>query len=238
VPLALLLDEAGVDAGAAWAVLEGADAFAMTISLPLAKLRHDCMVALYQNGEAIRPENGYPLRLIVPGWAGVVNVKWLRQIVLTDRPVMARNETAQYTELQPDGRARQFDFVMQAKSLITSPSHGQTLPEPGFFELRGLAWSGNGRVQQVDVSTDGGRNWAPATLDSPVLPQCLTRFRAPWRWDGKPAVLKSRVTDETGCVQPERAALLAERGRNGYFHYNAIVAWAVDADGEVTHVYA
>jgi sulfane dehydrogenase subunit SoxC len=238
VPLTLLLDEAGVDASATWAVLEGADAFAMTISLPLDKLRRDCLVALYQNGEAIRPENGYPLRLIVPGWAGVVNVKWLRQIVLTDRPVMARNETAQYTELQPDGRARQFDFVMQAKSLITSPSHGQTLPAPGFYELRGLAWSGNGRVQRVDVSADGGRNWAPAALESPVLPHSLTRFRAPWQWEGKPAVLKSRVTDETGYVQPERAALVAARGCNGYFHYNAIVAWAVDADGEVTHVYA
>lgn len=238
VPLSILLNEAGVDPRATWAVVEGADAIAMNISLPLAKLMDDCLVALYQNGEAIRPENGYPLRLIAPGWEGVVNVKWLRQIMLTDQPVMARNETSKYTELLPSGKARQFTFAMEAKSLITSPSHGHTLRAPGFYEIRGIAWSGRGKVRRVDVSADGGRTWAQAALQAPVLPQCLTRFRMPWQWRGERAVLKSRVTDDTGVVQPERKALVAERGTNGYFHYNAIVSWAVAADGAVTHVYA
>ena len=210
----------------------------MNLSLPLAKLMDDCFIALYQNGEAIRPENGYPLRLIAPGWEGVANVKRLRQIMATDQPVMARNETSKYTELMPNGKARQFTYVMEAKSVITSPSHGQTLRAPGICEIRGIAWSGRGKVRRVDVSADGGRTWAQAALQSPVLPQCLTRFRMPWQWRGDRAGLKSRVTDETGYVQPERNALVAERGVNGYFHYNAIVSWAVAADGTVTHVYA
>ena len=238
VPLSVLLGEAGVDAGAAWGVAEGADAFAMNISVPLPKLMDDCIVALYQNGERIRPENGYPLRLIVPGWEGVLNVKWLRRLELADQPVMARNETAKYTELLPSGKARQFTFVMEAKSLITSPSHGQRMNGPNLYQITGLAWSGRGRIRRVDVSADGGRTWTQAALQDPVLLRCLTRFRAPWRWDGSPAVLKSRAIDDTGQVQPERAALVAERGTNGYFHYHAIVAWAVDADGGVRHVYA
>jgi len=238
VPLALLLREAGLDRRATWAVAEGADAFAMDVSLPVSKLMDDALVALYQNGEPIRPEHGYPLRLIVPGWEGVLNVKWLRRLHLVDRPVMARNETARYTELQPDGRARQFTFVIEAKSLITSPSHGQRLPRPDVYEIRGLAWSGRGRIRRVEVSADGGRRWTQAALQEPVLPRCLTRFRAAWRWDGTPAVLKSRAIDETGAVQPEREALVRSRGTNGYYHYHAIVSWAVDADGAVTHVYA
>lgn len=238
VPVSLLLNEAGVHPGARWAVAEGADAVAMNVSLPLPKLMDDCIVALYQNGERLRPEHGYPLRLIAPGWEGVLNVKWLRRLQLAEQPVMARNETAKYTELQPDGRARMFTFVMEAKSLITSPSHGQHLQGPNIYEIRGLAWSGRGRVRKVEVSADGGRTWALAALQDPVLPRCLTRFRAAWRWDGRPAVLKSRATDETGAVQPEREVLLQQRGPNGYFHYNAIVAWEVGDDGEVRHVYA
>lgn len=150
---------------------------------------------------------------------------------------MSRNETSKYTELQPSGKARQFTFTMDCKSLITSPSHGQTLPRPDVYQLSGLAWSGHGRIRRVEVSADGGKSWADAALESPALPRCLTRFRIPWRWDGKPAVLKSRATDERGNLQPERAALVAERGRAGYFHYNAIVAWAVEDDGLVTHTY-
>ena len=238
VPVALLLNEAGVDAQAAWVIAEGADAFAMNVSLPLAKLMDDGIVALYQNGEPIRPEHGYPLRLIVPGWEGVLNVKWLRRLQLAEQPVMARNETAKYTELQPDGKARQFSFVIEAKSLITSPSHGQRLAGPDVYEVRGLAWSGRGSIRKVEVSADGGRTRAPAALQEPVLPRCLTRFRAAWQWDGKPAVLKSRATDETGFVQPEREVLIKQRGTNGYYHYNAIVAWGVDDEGAVTHVYA
>ena len=238
VPLSVLLAEAGVDRRASWAVAEGADAVAMNVSLPLSKLQDDCIVALYQNGERLRPEHGYPMRLVAPGWEGVLNVKWLRRLQVTDRPVMARNETAKYTELQADGSARQFTFVMDAKSLITSPSHGQRLSGPGVYEIRGLAWSGRGRIAQVEVSADGGKSWALAALQTPVLPRCQTRFRAAWKWDGKAAVLKSRATDETGYVQPERKVLIQQRGSNGYFHYNAIVAWEVDKDGDVRHVYA
>ncbi len=237
VPLSLLLDEAGVDRQAGWCIAEGADAFAMNVSLPVAKLMDDAIVALFQNGERLRPEHGYPLRLIVPGWEGVLHVKWLRRLQLADQPLMARNETAKYTELLPDGRARQFTFVMEAKSLITSPSHGQRLQAPGYHEIRGLAWSGRGRIRKVEVSADGGRSWATAALQDPVLPKCMTRFRAAWQWDGKPVVLQSRAIDETGRVQPTRAALVAQRGINGYFHYNAIVSWAIDEDGRVTHVY-
>jgi sulfane dehydrogenase subunit SoxC len=237
VPLSLLLDEAGADASAGWLIAEGADAAAIQVSVPLSKVRTDCFVALYQNGERIRPENGYPLRLIVPGWEGVLNIKWLRRLEVAREPVMARNETARYTELQPSGKARMFTFVMDAKSLITWPSPGHRLDGKGIHEIRGLAWSGRGRIRTVEVSTDGGATWAPAQLQEPVLPMAFTRFRIPWDWPGRPAVLKSRATDETGYVQPERAALVAERGRHGYFHYNAIVAWEVDEDGEIAHVY-
>jgi sulfane dehydrogenase subunit SoxC len=238
VPLSILLDEAGIDPAASWVIAEGADAIAMNMSVPVSKIMDDCIVALYQNGERIRPEHGYPMRLIVPGWEGVLNVKWLRRIEVTNRPAMTRNETSRYTELLPDGTARQFTFVMDAKSLITSPSHGMTLPGKGVYEITGLAWSGRGRISQVDVSADGGKTWAPAALQEPVLPRCFTRFRMGWNWDGGPAVLKSRAIDETGYVQPERDVLVAERGRNGYFHYNAIVAWEIDEEGAVRHVYA
>ncbi len=238
VPLKILLKEAGVGSKAKWIVAEGADAFAMNVSLPLSKAMDDCIVAIYQNGEKLRPEHGYPLRLIVPGWEGVVNVKWLRRVQVTDQPTMARNETAKYTELLPSGKARQFTFVMEAKSLITSPTQGQLLPQPGIYEIRGLAWSGRGRIRKVEASADGGKTWAEAELQKPVLPRCFTRFRSAWKWNGKPAVLKSRATDETGYVQPERRTVVAERGRHGHFHYNAIVAWEVDEDGAVNHVYA
>ena len=238
VPLAIVLDEAGVDPAARWLVLEASDAIAMNISLPLAKARKDCLLALYQNGERLRPEQGYPLRLIVPGWEGVLNVKWLSRIELTTEPVMSRNETSRYTELQPDGRARQFTFVMDVKSLITSPSPGHLLNEKGLYEIRGLAWSGRGKIKRVEVSADAGKTWKAAQLQGPVLPMSFTRFRIPWRWDGTSATLQSRAIDETGTVQPTRAALIAKRGRAGYFHYNAIVSWQVSEDGELSHVYA
>ena len=238
VPLGVLLKEAGVKGRAKWIIAEGADASAMNVSIPLEKALDDCMLALYQNGERIRPENGYPIRLIAPGWEGVLNVKWLRRLHLTTRPTMARNETAKYTELLPSGKARQFTFVMEAKSLITSPSFGHRLARPGLYQIRGLAWSGRGKIRSVEVSADGGLTWAEAELQEPVMSQCFTRFRIPWRWDGQTAILKSRATDETGTVQPERDALVAARGRYGYFHYNAVVSWKVSNQGEVSHVYA
>jgi sulfane dehydrogenase subunit SoxC len=238
VPLSTLLDEAGVQPEGRWLIAEGADAAAMNISIPLEKALDDTLVALYQNGERIRPENGYPMRLLLPGWEAVLNVKWLRRIQLAKEPVMARNETSKYTELQPDGKARQFTFVMDAKSFITYPTLGHRLRGPGLYQISGLAWSGRGRIRKVEVSADGGKTWAEAALSDPVLPKCFTRFRLPWRWDGSPRVLKSRAVDETGYVQPERAVLVNERGRNGYFHYNAIVSWAVAPDGSISHVYA
>ncbi len=238
VPLSTLLDEAGLLPEARWLIAEGADAAAMNISIPLEKALDDTLVALYQNGERIRPENGYPMRLILPGWEAVLNVKWLHRLQAAREPVMARNETAKYTELQPSGKAHQFSFIMEAKSIITHPSPGHQLRGPGLYQISGLAWSGRGRVAKVEVSADGGRSWAEAALTDPVLPKSFTRFRLPWRWDGSALILKSRVTDETGYRQPERTQLLAERGKQGYFHYNAIVAWAVSSDGALSHVYA
>ena len=241
VPLRLLLDEAGADAKAGWLVATGADAGAMHISLPLDKAANpaldDCLVALYQNGERLRPENGYPMRLIVPGCKGVLSVKWLRSLQVADRPAMARNETARYTQLLPSGLATQFSAVMDVKSVITTPSHGQSLAGPDAYAVNGLAWSGHGRIRRVEVSADGGASWADAALSSPVLPRCLTRFRAAWRWSGAPALLQSRATDDTGRVQPTRDDLVAQRGRKGVYHYNAIVTWDVDANGYVSHSY-
>lgn len=237
VPLRTILEEAGIKKSAKWIIAEGADAFAMNISIPLELAREEGMLALYQNGERLRPENGYPLRLLLPGLEGVLNVKWLRRLKLTERPIMARNETSRYTELLPSGKARMFTFVMEAKSLITSPSANMLLPEPGLYQVSGLAWSGNGCISKVEVSADGGRSWAGAELQEPVLPKSFTRFRIPWQWDGKPAVLKSRAVDETGYVQPEREELVEKRGTNGFFHYNAVVTWMVDEFGAVSHTY-
>lgn len=237
VPLAILLDQAGIDPKAKWVIAEGADGAVMNVSIPLEKLMQDSVVALYQNGERLRPENGYPMRLFVPGWEGVVNVKWLRRLELTSEPVMARNETAKYTELLPSGKARMFTFVMEAKSLITSPSFGQKMKGPGIYEIRGLAWSGRGKIAKVEVSADGGTSWADAALQDPVMARSFTRFRAPWNWDGAPAMIQSRATDETGYVQPARAVLVNERGRNGYFHFNGIVTWEIDETGAIRHAY-
>ncbi len=238
VPLATVLAEAGIDKTAKWLIADGADAFAMNISVPIEKAMDDAILALYQNGERLRPENGYPLRLILPGWEGVLNVKWLRTLKATAKPIMARNETARYTELLPSGKARMFTFTMEAKSLITSPSGGMVLKRgPGLYQITGLAWSGRSRIKQVDVSADAGKTWASAELQPPVLAKAFTRFRIPWQWDGSASVLKSRAIDETGYVQPEREQLVAAQGRHGFYHYNAIVTWSVDEDGSVTHVY-
>lgn len=238
IPLGLLLGEAGIRRGASWVIAEGADAFAMHVSIPLEKLLDDAILALYQNGERLRPENGYPLRLLLPGWEGVVNVKWLRRLELTDQPAMARNETARYSDLGADGKSRMFSFLMEAKSLITAPSSGMVLKGgPGLYQVTGLAWSGRGRIANVEVSADNGATWAQAALQEPVLPKAFTRFRIPWRWNGAPSVLKSRATDETGYVQPERSALIAQRGRHGFYHFNGIVNWSVDESGVVGHVY-
>ena len=237
VPLSIILEEAGIQPSARWLIAEGADAAAMNISFPVEKAMDDAVLAIYQNGEHIRPENGYPLRLLLPGWEGVTNVKWLRRLEAADQPAMTRNETAKYTELQPDGKSRQFTFIMEAKSLITHPSPGHLLQGPGIYQVSGLAWSGRGKVKKVEVSADGGKSWAEAELQEPVLSKSFTRFRIPWHWDGGKAVLKSRAWDEAGAMQPEREKLIQERGRNGYFHYNAQVAWSLDSEGRLSHVY-
>lgn len=231
VRLSNVLAEAGVQAGANWVLAEGADACAMTRSIPVAKAMDDAILAYSQNGERLRPEQGYPLRLLLPGYEGNTNIKWLRRLKLGPAPFETREETSKYTDLEPDGKALQFNFVMRVKSVITRPSPGFQLKQTGFHEITGLAWSGNGRVTRVEVSADDGASWADAALQGPVLPRCLTRFRLPWRWEGGPAVLQSRATDETGAVQPTRAAVLAERGPNFYYHYDAIVPWRLAADG-------
>jgi sulfane dehydrogenase subunit SoxC len=240
VPLAMLLAEVGLAPRAAWVLAEGADASRLARSIPLHKALDDVLVAYGQNGEPLRPEQGYPLRLVVPGWEGNVNIKWLHRLHVLDQPAMTKDEAASYTDLLPDGRAWQFSFVMDAKSVITRPAGGQKLAGPGFHEITGLAWSGRGRIARVEASTDGGRTWTDAVLQEPVLTKAFTRFRLPWSWDGREATLMSRCTDETGYRQPTREELVAARGLkpgpDGFNHYNGIKAWRVGADGAVTHV--
>jgi sulfane dehydrogenase subunit SoxC len=247
VRLSTLLEETGIDPKAKWFLAEGADAPSMNRSIPMAKALDDAMVALYQNGERINPSQGYPMRLLVPGYEGNMNVKWLHRIKLIEEPVMAINETMQYTMRIAGQKSWQFYFPQEVKSFITQPSPGLTLKGPGFYEISGLAYSGNGRISKVMVSADGGKSYAEAALQAPVLSKALTRFRMPWRWDGQPVVLQSRAWDEAGNVQPTRAQLVAERGEPKVNvpvtafpmgHMNVITSWAIDGKGEAKHVYA
>ncbi len=237
VPLSSLLNEAGVKSGARWILAEGADSSVMSRSIPLDKAMDDALVALYQNGERLRPANGYPMRLFLPGWEGNTSVKWLRTLKVVDEPAMTRDETSKYTDLQRDGSSKIFTFEMGVKSIITKPSPGLQLHEVGVYPISGIAWSGGGRIRRVDVSADGGRSWGEAALDEHVLPKSLTRFRIPWRWDGGPAVILSRATDERGEVQPTRETVLGARSAAGFYHNNCMQAWRVDPEGTITHVY-
>ena len=221
-----------------WVLAEGADGAVMTRSIPIEKMMRDAMLAYGQNGEAIRPEQGYPLRLLLPGYEGNTNIKWLQSLEVSEAPFMSREETSKYTDLMPDGKAWQFVFEMDAKSVITSPSGDMRLPGPGYYEINGLAWSGRGRVAAVDVSTDGGHTWQEAQFDGPPEPICTVRFRLPWRWDGQAAVLLSRCRDETGYVQPTREQLVAQRGLNAIYHYNGIQPWRIAESGAVANVAA
>lgn len=234
VPLATLFREVGVKPGATWFLAEGEDAAVMTRSIPVDRAQVDGLIAYGQNGEALRPEQGYPARLLLPGWEGNANVKWIRRIELADRPFMTREETSKYTDPLADCTARMFSFTMDAKSIITFPAYPAILPAKGWWEISGIAWSGRGVISRVEVSTDAGRHWAPAELQAPVLPKCHTRFRYLWDWDGRETTLLSRAVDETGYVQPTLAQLRSARGLGTAYHFNHIRAWRVRGDGTVT----
>lgn len=238
VRLSTLLEMAGVQDSAAWILAEGADAAVMTRSVPIDKAMDDAIVAYAQNGEALRPEQGYPLRLLLPGYEGNTHIKWLRRLDVSDKPFMTREETSKYTDLMPDGTARLFSLEMDAKSVITFPSGAMKLPRSGFYEVTGIAWSGRGKIAKVEVSVDGDATWQEAALEGPVLSKCHTRFRLPWMWTGEEAVLQSRAVDETGYVQPTLEELVEVRGLNSVYHLNAIQSWHIAPDGEVTNVHA
>lgn len=237
VPLSLLLDDCGFDKKTAKFVLaEGADGSSMTRSIPIERALDDVFVAWGMNGEMLRPENGYPLRLIVPGIQGVSWVKWLRRIEVGDQPWGSKDESIHYVDLMPDGLHRQYTSIQECKSVITTPSGGQVLLDKGFYNITGLAWSGRGKIKRVDVSVDGGKSWKTARLEGPVLNKCLTRFNLDWIWNGKPVVLQSRAIDDTGYVQPKLNELRAVRGTRSIYHNNAIQSWLVAESGEVSNV--
>lgn len=242
VPLSLLLKEAGVKKGATWIIAEGAEESKHAKSIPLEKAMDDCLVAYGQNGEAIRPQQGYPLRLLVPGWEGINNVKWLRRIKLVDEPYMGMMEATKYPSLRLDGKARWFQFELGPRSVITRPSGGQKLPGPGFYEITGLAWSGRGTVRRVEVSTDGGRTYKDAQIQGPAYAKAHTRFGFPWNWGGEEVVLQTRCSDDQGEVQPTVAELAKVWNVDVDFfrttsivvgHFNAIQPWKVNRDGSV-----
>ena len=234
VMLSTLLNEVGVDPAASWLLAEGADAAVLTRSIPKA-FWAEAMVVYAQNGEAVRPENGYPIRFLNPGAEGNSSVKWLRRIEVSDRPFMTREETSKYTEPVPEGVARQFSLTMDARSIITYPSYPNTV-EKGWIEVQGIAWSGRGKIARTEVSTDNGRTWQRARLQGPVLPKAHVRFRHMFQWDGKETVIMSRAVDETGYVQPTRADWLAARGPgSGPYHRNPITGWRLKAGGDVVY---
>lgn len=239
VPLAVLLEEARLEPDALWVVAEGADAASHARSLPLAPLLQDAMVALYQNGERLRPSQGYPMRLLMPGWEGNTSIKWLHRLQVAQGPAWTKDESGMYTQVLADGRVEHFALTMPVKSVITHPSGQQRLPQQqGYFQIEGLAWSGHGRIARVEVSVDGGEHWRDADLQMPVLDRAFTRFTMPWRWEGRAAVLMSRATDELGTVQPLRAQWKKRYASYSFNHYNAVQAWSIGADGGVRNSYA
>ncbi len=248
VKLSTLLDEAGIEPGAKWLIAEGADAQFLDRSVPVKKAYDDALVAIYQNGEHLMPGNGYPMRLLLPGYQGNMNVKFLRRIKVVDQPAMSFFESKNYSQILPGGKTWRFHFLMEVKSFITHPSFGHSLKEPGFYAISGVAYSGTGRIAKVMVSADGGKSWGEAALQGPVHDKAFTRFTMPWRWDGQPAVLQSRAWDEAGNAQPLRAEFVAARGETTKpvtnalafpnQHYNSITSWGVGASGEIKHVYA
>ena len=237
VKLSTILDVCGADTRKGRYVLaEGADGSSMTRTLPMTNALDDVLVAWGMNGEMLRPENGYPLRLVAPGIQGVSWVKYLRRIKVGDQPFFTKDEEIHYVDLMPDGVHRQFTSIQECKSVITTPSGSQTLLDKGYYNITGLAWSGRGEVERVDVSTDGGRSWRTARLEGPILPKALTRFNIDWTWNGSPAILQSRAIDDTGYVQPKINQLRAVRGSRSLYHNNAIQSWAVAESGDVSNV--
>jgi sulfane dehydrogenase subunit SoxC len=234
VPLSLLLRETGVRREAKWFLAEGGDSCLLARSIPLDKAYDDALIAWAQNGEPLRPEQGFPIRLLLPGFEGNTNVKWLRRIKLGTAPFMTRWETSKYTDPLTGGKARQFSFTMDAKSIITTPAYPERVASRGWRAIRGIAWSGRGRITRVDVTTDGGATWEQAAFRSPALPKAHVRFELPWRWEGDPSFLMSRATDETGYVQPTFAELRAARGPATEYHFNCIRGWRIARDGSVT----
>lgn len=238
VPMRTVLEECGISSDAKWVIAEGADSAAMTRSIPIEKCLDDVILAYSQNGERLRPEQGYPLRVFIPGYEGNMSIKWVRRLEVRDSPIYSREETSKYTDPLPNGKAREFTFLMEAKSIITYPSGGQRLLTPGFHEISGLAWSGSGKITRVEVSTDGGSTWQDAALQDPVMRICLTRFRLGFNWDGTPTTILSRAIDETGYVQPTLEEIVAVRGQNSVYHNHAIQPWKINEAGEVSNALA
>ena len=235
VRLATLLAEVGAQRSATWMLAEGGDAALLSRSVPVQKAMDDALIVYAQNGEPLRPSNGFPVRLLLPGWEGNMCIKWLRRLELIDQPNMSRDETAKYTDPSPNDTARQFSFVMDAKSIITSPVYPKRLPGAGWLPISGLAWSGQGKISRVDVSTDGGTTWTEAELQEPVLSKAHTRFSLMWNWDGRATTLMSRAVDESGGMQPTRAEFRAARGAGTDYHFNHIHAWIVQPDGQIIY---
>ena len=237
IPLAILMDEAGVKPEGKWVVAVGNDAPSLARSIPLEKIMGDGLLALYQNGERLRPEQGYPMRLLLPGWEGNMNVKWVTSLWVTDRPAHTKDESGEYTDNLADGKVVSFSFGMGVKSVITHPSATMSLAGPGLYEISGLAWSGGGTVRKVEVSADGGQSWARAELAEPLHPRAMARFSLPWSWDGAPLQLMSRAEDDSGARQPTRSVWKARYAPSNFMHNNAIQTWQITADGSIENVY-
>ena len=238
VELKTILEDIGLKPEAKWMFSEGSDPASVGRSVPIEKVLDDAMLVYAMNGEALRPENGYPVRLLLPGWEGVIQTKWLRRLKFDDKAWWVREETTKYTELLPDGHAKMFDWVFESDSVITSPcpERGWEGRKSGPTKLGGIAWSGKGKIEKVDVTLDGGKSWHEAVVTSEKLPKMITRFEFYFDWDGKPLIIGSRSTDETGYTQPEQQQLLDARGTEFVYHRNAIQYWEIKANGEVNNV--
>jgi sulfane dehydrogenase subunit SoxC len=238
VSLKTILEDIGLKPGAKWMFPEGSDPAGVGRSVPIEKVLDDAMLVYAMNGEALRPEQGYPVRLFLPGWEGAIQVKWLKRLKFDDKSWMVREESTKYTMLQADGHAKMYNWSFEANSVITSPcpERDWTDKKKGIIKIEGIAWSGKGAISYVDVSTDGGDTWKQARFTSIVLPKAVTRFAAEVEWDGKEMLLQSRATDDTGYTQPNAGQLVAARGKESVYHRNAIQTWEVKSNGEVNNV--